>query len=247
MGAVQAMRFRVEDWVAFGPGLGRRADASGWSSDPATPRLQDLEGVGLPVMLRRRISSVGQNAFRAAFSIGQQKLARFVFCSRYGELARTLRILNAIVTSDPISPADFTLSVHNALAGLLSIGWANMAGHTAVCAGADTFAFGLLEAVASLHDAGGNPVMLIYFEDPAPPPYDELAEAPECSIAIAMLLTAARDERGEFAIAFESPSRVAGSPSASAQALDFINFMRSEEREREFPGERGLWRWRRCA
>jgi hypothetical protein len=244
MGAVPAMRFRVQDWVAFGPGLGT---LTGWSGSAGTARPANaLEELILPPMLRRRIGSAGQIAFRAAHALGKQQVARFVFCSRYGEMDRTFRILNSIATSEPASPADFTLSVHNALAGLLSIEWGNTAGHTAVCAGADTFGFGLLEAVASLNDAGANAVMLIYFEDSVPPPYDELAEESESRIALAMLLRAARDERGEFALAFEPRSQVTGSTLSTAQSMDFIKFMLSDEHERRFVGDRAQWRWQRC-
>jgi hypothetical protein len=209
-------------------------------------RENELEEISLPPIFRRRIGNAGQTAFRAASALGEQAVARFVFCSRYGELDRTFRILNSIATSEPISPADFTLSVHNALAGLLSIGWRNTAGHTAVCAGADTFGFGLLEAVTALNDAGADAVMLIYFEDSVPPPYDELVEKPESQVALAMLLKAARDESGEFTLAFEPRTQVTGSNLATAQSIDFIKFMLSEEIEREFVGDRAQWRWQRC-
>jgi Beta-ketoacyl synthase, N-terminal domain len=242
------MRFRVEDWVAFGPGLGAHPELTEWSSGMGTARrATELEEVNLPPMFRRRISSAGQTAFRAASALGEQEVARFVFCSRYGELDRTFRILNSIVTAEPISPADFTLSVHNALAGLLSIGWRNTAGHTAVCAGADTFGFGLLEAVASLNDADAGAVMLIYFEDSVPPPYDELVEKPESRVALSMLLKPPRNERGEFRLAFAPRSQVNRSMLATAQSMDFIKFMLSDDLEREFVGDRAQWRWQRCA
>ena len=128
-------------------------------------------------MLRRRISTIGQMAFRASYALSEQRTARFIFCSRHGESDRTLRILQSLAAKEPISPADFSLSVHNALAGLLSIAWGNTAGHTAISAGADSFGYGLLEAVACLKEGPSDPVMLVYFDDLLPQPYDEVADS----------------------------------------------------------------------
>lgn len=198
-------------------------------------------------MLRRRISTVGQRAFRAAYALSEQGNARFIFCSRYGESDRTLRILHSIAVKEPISPADFSLSVHNALAGLLSIAWGNTAGHTAISAGADSFGYGLLEAIACLKEGSGNPVMLVYFDDQPPQPYDEVADGGEGCIALAILLKTPRYEGQEFALSMEPRNRGAESQPASAQALDFIRFMLSNERERRSIGERTHWCWQRCA
>ena len=137
---VQSARFRVENWMACGPGLETREDWTAWSRGAGNPESNGAQAaVSLPSMLRRRISTVGQRAFRAAFALSEQSSARFIFCSRYGESDRTLRILHSLAVKEPISPADFSLSVHNALAGLLSIAWGNTAGHTAISAGADSF------------------------------------------------------------------------------------------------------------
>ena len=139
-------------------------------------------------------------AFRASYALSEQRTARFIFCSRYGESDRTLRILHSLAAKEPISPADFSLSVHNALAGLLSIAWGNTAGHTAISAGADSFGYGLLEAIACLNEGSGEPVMLVYFDDLLPQPYDEVADGAETCVALAMLLKPPGHDGGEFAL-----------------------------------------------
>jgi len=201
----------------------------------------------LPPILRRRISIIGQMAFRASYALSEQRTARLVFCSRHGESDRTLRILHSLAAKEPVSPADFSLSVHNALAGLLSIAWGNTAGHTAISAGADSFGYGLLEAVACLKEGSGEPVMLVYFDALLPQPYDEVADGAQTCIALAMLLKPPCDGVGEFSLALERRNRGAKPQSASAQSLDFIRFMLSNERETKSIGERTQWRWRRCA
>ncbi len=143
------------------------------------------------MLLRRRIGRLGQRALQAAWTFGTAHPSdpppRLVFASRHGEFSRTLSILEALADGAPPSPADFTLSVHHALAGLLSIAGANRAGHTAIASGADSLYHALLEAAACQAERPGQPVLLAYYDEPLPPPYDELAPGDE-TIALALLL-----------------------------------------------------------
>ena len=247
-GSGQLARFCVEDWMACAPGLETREDWIAWSRGASNPQNYGAQAAAsLPLILRRRVSNVGQTAFRASCALSEQRTARFVFSSRYGESERTLRILHSLAAKEPISPADFSLSVHNALAGLLSIAWGNTAGHTAISAGADSFGYGLLEAVACLKEGSSEPVMLVYFEDVPPEPYDEVADSSESCIALAILLKAPGDHGREFTLTLEPRNRAAEAQSASAQSLDFIRFMLSNGTEARSIGERTQWRWQRCA
>jgi hypothetical protein len=234
--------------MACAPGLETREDWVAWSRGARNPQTDSAQSAAsLPQILRRRVSNVGQMAFRVSYAFSEQRTARFVFCSRYGESDRTLRILHSLAAKEPISPADFSLSVHNALAGLLSIAWGNTAGHTAISAGADSFGYGLLEAVACLKEGSSEPVMLVYFDDVPPQPYDEIADRAESCVALAMLLKPPCDGGPDFTLAHEPRSHATRPQSASAHSLDFIRFMLSNERETRSIGERTQWRWQRCA
>jgi hypothetical protein len=197
-------------------------------------------------MLRRRISAVGQMAFQAGSRLSEQRTARFIFCSRHGEFDRTLRILHSLIREEPVSPADFSLSVHNALAGLLSIAWENPAGHTVISAGADSFGYGLVEGVACLKAASGDRVMVVYFDDLLPHPYDEIDGSAETCLAVALLIAPPGYDGCDFSIGLGTRDRTGQPQSASGQALDFIRFMLSGEREKKSLGERTLWHWQRC-
>src|SRR5689334_10839923 len=89
-------------------------------------------------LLRRRVSEIGQRALRPAWCLSEGE-PKFVLASRNGEFGRTLGLLEALTEREPLSPAEFSLSVHHALIGLLSIARGNGAGHTALAAGADSF------------------------------------------------------------------------------------------------------------
>lgn len=244
--AAPGIHFRVADWVVWGPRLEMYADLQRWPD--VARHLQGNRanpGTELPSLLRRRISTIGQEVFRAAYAIGELRNTRFVFCSRYGELDRTLRILQSTCGSEPVSPADFSLSVHNALAGLLSIASKNTAAHTAIAAGADTFACGLLESVTLLNDGSNTSVLMAYFDDALPPPYDELAEAPQSGLALVVLLEPSTGDARDMAISLQPRDHTAKLQSASRHCLDFIKFMLSGERDRRSVGERTEWRWHR--
>ena len=148
------------------------------------------EPVKPPVLLRRRVSALGQQALRAAWHVQEDRRMPLVFASRNGELDRTLSIMQALTNETPVSPADFSLSVHHALAGLLSIASENRGGHIAVAAGRDSLWLGLVEAFATLKEAQNEAVLLVYYDDKLPAPYDRFSSEDDETIALALEIKA---------------------------------------------------------
>jgi len=144
------------------------------------------EPVKPPVLLRRRVSALGQQALSAAWRVQEDRRMPLVFASRHGELDRTLSILQALANEAPVSPADFSLSVHHALAGLLSIASENRGGHIAVASGRDSLWLGLVEAVATLNEAPDGAVLLVYYDCDLPAPYDRFSSEGDETIALAL-------------------------------------------------------------
>ncbi len=242
-----ATRFAVADWMACSPALYDRQDWIGWARRAPGPAIAPPPPL-LPTALRRRISAIGQMAFRAVYGLDKASRARFVFCSRHGEYRRTKALLDAVAAREAPSPAEFSLSVHNALAGLLSIARNNEAGHTAVAAGSDSFGFGLLESVACLAAKPDEPVLLVYYDEPLPDVYAEFRDGEEATLALALLLSPARGDQSDLLVSCESkrtddPPR----PPPTEQALDFLRFLLSGENERSTPGGTVRWRWRRAS
>jgi hypothetical protein len=239
-------RFHVDDWTAHAPGRQRREDWLAWAQGkPLEPVSEQPTKEVLPGLLRRRVSAIGQLALRAASSLGKGRGARFIFCSRHGEFRRTKALLATLCRNEPPSPADFSLSVHNALAGLLSIAWCNGAGHTAIAAGRESFAFGLLEAAVCLLTRPEEAILLVYFDEPLLEEYAAFGEDDDASLALALLLAPARGSGDDVVLSFEPKNRgEPGRPSA-ALALDFLRFMLSGGSEGASPGDTLRWRWRR--
>jgi Beta-ketoacyl synthase, N-terminal domain len=195
-----------------------------------------------PVLLRRRVGPIGQAALRAAWSLPQIERARFVFASRHGEFDRTLAMLERIADTDGPSPADFSLGVHNALAGLLSVATRNRRGHTALAAGIDSFGFGLMEAAACLPERPDEPVVLVYYDTVLPPGYpDTVPPRAEATLALALLLVPSHLAPRRIIMA---TSPAAAEP-AEAAATVFLRFLRTAAPEATAAGESMRWSWRR--
>lgn len=230
------MSFRVVDLAVWPTPAGGK-DSGG----------SENAGTKLPIVLRRRVTAIGREALEVAWSIlPPHSNMRMILASRHSEYQRTLALFSALSEEGAVSPADFSMSVHHALVGLLSIVSGNRAGHTAVAAGPDSFGYGLLEAIACLTEDGG-PVMLIYFDEPLPDFYAPALNGVDIApIALAMILAApSGDDHDTLAISMTAKAGEA--PATPAQAREFLDFLAADRPELRMSGERHDWRWRRAA
>jgi len=184
--------FGIARWKAWAPGVG---DEPGWRAWLMGADSHDVDAQPdvnfLPAMLRRRLDRHGRMALHTAWPCAEGlESAPFVFASRHGDLQRTLELLTALGNDDTLSPASFSLSVHNSTAGLFSIARGDRAPTTAIAAAADTLGMGLLEG-ASMIAAGAEQVLVCYADDSVPEPYrpyieDDPARLP---FSVSLLLT----------------------------------------------------------
>jgi hypothetical protein len=210
-----------------------------------SPHLSELEkDSALPLLLRRRVTPIGQHALQAAWSLPEVAKARLVLSSRHGEFSRTLSLMQSLTKSGEISPADFSLSVHHALIGLLSIALGNRRGHTAVASGTESFCYGFMEALAALQENPDEPVILIHYDEPLPEPFSTFNNQSEQPIALALALNMA-GEGEQFDFSWQ-PSLV-GQICSQSHAIDFLHFIEGENQECISNGERHQWRWTRHA
>ena len=157
-----SLRLAVRAWSAWAPERETRAAWRAWAgaTDMAVDET-DGGSIPVPMMLRRRSTALGQKMIASALACGEAaRTGRYVLASRHGEFSRTLGILKSLAAHELPSPAEFSMSVHNGLAGLLSIHLGNTRGHTALAAGLDTFGFGLMEAATRVVEEPSEPVLL---------------------------------------------------------------------------------------
>ena len=75
-----------------------------------------------------------------------------VFCSRHGEVSRSVDLLMDLAKAEPLSPTSFGLSVHNATAGLFSIARSDHTNSIALAAGQSSVEHAVIEACGLLAD-----------------------------------------------------------------------------------------------
>lgn len=240
------LAFSVRDWFAWAPGRETRHAWRDWASAPTSAvdaPAGDLESMPtLPMMLRRRATAIGQKAVGAALACQDVNSARYVIASRHGEYARTTDIFTSLAKREAPSPAEFSMSVHHGLAGLLSIHTGNRLGHVAVAAAEDSFASGLLEAALCVADEPATPVLLIYYDAPLPTEYGPFRSEAETElpIVLAILLGPNGTEPMSFQWRPEHVSAV-----VQNQALSFLRWLLSGTPDAECRGTRMVWRWSR--
>lgn len=128
-------------------------------------------------------------AFAVAWPLaeGHEQLP-LVFVSRHGETPRTFSILSDLAAGQPLSPTQFSLSVHNAVIGLWSILKGSTSEMTALAAAGDGFENGMMEA-ATLLAEGVPAVLLVVTEEQPPTAYSPWVEDVPFSYAMALLIT----------------------------------------------------------
>jgi hypothetical protein len=186
-------------------------------------------------MMRRRLSPLGRAVLHCAGrcqpAAGD---ARIVAASRHGEVGRTLDQLEDLAAGEELSPTAFSLSVHNATAGILSIVRRNRAPVNAVAAGEETFGWGLLDAYAALAAAPGEPVLYLYGDDRLPDALSEFESESASLHAIGLVLGAG----GRHSLRIRASASPAGSSERSLPQM----FMASPSAGR-WTGARASWEW----
>jgi hypothetical protein len=123
--------------------------------------------------LRRGLSDVTRmfmHVAKGALDQAQLPAAHMhvVFASAFGEIAAAEKLMAQELEEDSSSPARFRHSVHNTAAGLFSISVQSRLPATAISAGWDSVAMGLLEAGSLLAAGGAAHVLLVFAEEPVP-------------------------------------------------------------------------------
>ena len=239
----------IRAWHAWSPGLETQAQWRQWASPSCGDDGADVEPPlpPLPMMLRRRTTPLGQRMISSALACGAATTgARYILASRHGEFSRLLGILQSVARDELPSPGEFSMSVHHAIAGLLSIHTGNTQGHTAIAAGSDTFGMALLEAAACIAETPATPVLLMYGDQPLPEPYAKFQSPLDAEeLVVALLLTAvlADDEAIKIELAPHGDRRSTECTGCTARA--FLKFYLSNAPQGHSTGERIGWKWTR--
>lgn len=163
------INFSVASFAAWAPGIETEAAWQAWANNELTITRDKVPAVKLmPAMLRRRLSTAGKMALEVAYRcLDDQASIPIIFCSRHGECERSVELLTDLAQNVQLSPTAFSLSVHNAAAGLFSIARQEHANNIAIAASHSTIEHAVIEACGLIAD--GVPAVLLVAYDIALP------------------------------------------------------------------------------
>lgn len=148
----------------------------------------DVDVSMIPPMLRRRLNTLGrQCAAQIMPLLNDDPQLPLVYCSQHGDIQRTFKILSQLAESGTISPKDFSLAVHNAICGVLSIHAGLKGPITTIAAGEDGTVAAILEALGLLN-SGFPRVLCLWCDVPLPTPYQSEGCQPEHAFALAVVI-----------------------------------------------------------
>ncbi len=194
----------------------------------------------LPAMQRRRLGRMARMAFAVGWPLaeGHERLP-LVFVSRHGETPRTFEILCDVATEQPLSPTQFSLSVHNSVIGLWSIMRGETSEMTALAAAGDGLEHGAFEAAALLAE-GAPAVLLVITEEQPPEAYADWIDDVPFPYAVGLLLTPGDDWQLSLQTNTQALAR-----SPWPHALNLLCALNSAQTACQHPWKNRLWNWQR--
>ena len=233
--------FNISQWRAWAPGLQTAADWQAWSQAQHCPAVaeQAPDVSFLPAMQRRRLSRLARMAFAVGWPLaeGLQDLP-LVFVSRHGETPRTFEILSDLANEQPLSPTQFSLSVHNAVIGLWSIMRGETSEMTALAAAGDGFEQGVMEAACLLRE-GAPAVLLIVTEEQPPAAYGPRIDDVPFAYALGLLLTPGDDWQLDLG------GKTAVAAVTEPHALSWLRCLLTGQRTCTHTWKSRTWNWQR--
>ncbi|MGZ8201274.1 MAG: beta-ketoacyl synthase chain length factor [Methylosarcina sp.] len=228
--------FIIQKWAAWPTG----------QSDAEDPEQERALLSGVPKMLKRRLSPLARTVFCAANQCLEDNAALpVVFSSSHGELGRTFAMMELLEAGEEISPTTFSLSVHNAIAGLLSMAWQNKLQSTVIAPGEEGMAPAFIEALGLLEE-GAEQVLLVFYDEPVAAFYPtepyKLSTDQRCALALRVGKT------GQGLPLKLSVLPATGDDGEQPWQLPaFIRFLAEPEEPLTLKTPRHSWRWEKNA
>lgn len=235
--------FSVARHAAWAPGITTATRWADWAREPwSIHEGEEPKVAAMPAMLRRRTGLLGRMALEVAYACaaGETGMAT-VFCSRHGDVARSVDLLRELAQREPLSPTAFGLAVHNANAGLFSIARQDRANHIALAAGPSTIEHAVIEACSLLADGAPN-VLLVACDMPLPEIYASFEDCTEAPYAFAWLLTPAGSDALRLSWTMDPDQ---GALPAMPGGLDLMRFFHGGQAQLERVVRGKRWRWSR--
>ena len=185
-----SMTLEVASWGAWSPD---RPDQGAWSDPSAVQRISHPSEPAcsfVPAMMRRRLSRMSKMALEVchqALGDAKEQVHYAVFCSRHGEIHRSLSLLSSLAGKEDLSPAYFAQSVHNTASGMFGICFKSTIPTTTIAATRHLVEAGWIESFAFLKKHPDRRVLLVVFDEKIPSVFGEFVED-STDLAFALVL-----------------------------------------------------------
>lgn len=243
------LNIAVERWCAWEP-AGTQALCSHYSLGKRTSEtVEKPDLTAVPAMQRRRLGTLARTVFhvltRCADAGAQEPV---VFSSYMGEIARTQDILGAIAANQSISPASFSLSVHNAIGGQWSLIHGIKAPMVALAPSANSPIPALLEAVGMLVEGEYPAINVVYYEESYPKFYAPFLQGPANATALALRLVPASKAHveGVFQFSVQQLPALGHAPSLRANHAALADLLAGRRQTTRVVEEQCSWQLERC-
>lgn len=246
---------RILNWSAWAPNLPTKA---AWVDYVKTGTFPDVAVKKppckqVPQILRRRCTFVTRMVLETSLDVfsGTEVASdstQTVFCSRHGELQLLGSLLHDIHSEVPLSPTQFSNSVHHTATGYFDLVTKNKQTSRTISAGMSSFVNGYLEAVGLLKVKPDRACLLVMADEMPPQPFAQGLKQPwDFSFAVAWLLELAKSND-------QDAYRLTRSKSSEScnfndePALSFLRwFVKKEERcTLKTPNWSWTWTKNRC-
>ncbi len=241
------MKFAIEKCVAWYGNIRTTEDWQLWakgeleySPEDDLPPLKQI-----PPMQRRRLSQFAKLSFHCILESLGDNISDIpcVFSSRHGDLHKTAKLIEDVATKSDLSPTNFGLSVHNAVAGLYSIFAKNKQAMTAIAAGEDSLIMAIVDAYAKLESQNLDRVLVVYTDQIVPEQYSQFVSDKEQTLAIAFVLSNAHSD-SSFSLNFK-PQTTDSQENLCFQPLEFLKFIHGENTTAAIQSTRYQWQMSR--
>jgi Beta-ketoacyl synthase, N-terminal domain len=228
--------FVVQTWAIWPP--------TGLNDEQELGKMQDKLLAFVPNNLKRRLSPLAKTVFCSVSQCeNSNSCIPVVFSSTHGELARSLDMIKLIEAGEEVSPTAFSLSVHNAIAGLFSIVHGNTSEVTVLAPGEDGIAPAFLEALGLLQE-GTQEVLMVFYDEPLPEfyPAEPFQLSANTSCAVALKIT--KDGDGQ-AIRFKRDEQCGYVGEQPVQLPLLIQFLSGSTTQLQIKTPRQSWYWQK--
>jgi hypothetical protein len=150
-------------------------------------------------------------------------------------------MLKAIQSEEELSPTAFSLSVHNAIAGLFSIAYGNTQEITVIASGQEGIAPAFIDALGMLHE-GAKDVLIVFYDEPIADFYPVAPFKLSHSFPCVLVLRIALSGHG-MPLQFCRCNESRDDGEHILQLLAFIKFLITEERSLNLGNLGHSWTW----